>query len=30
MHVIQVSRISKRFGETQAVADVSFVDEPSV
>ncbi len=28
MHAIQVSRISKRFGETQAVADVSFAVEP--
>lgn len=28
MHAIQVSRISKRFGETQAVADVSFTVEP--
>jgi ABC-2 type transport system ATP-binding protein len=28
MHPIQVSRISKRFGETQAVADVSFTVEP--
>jgi ABC-2 type transport system ATP-binding protein len=27
MHAIEVSRISKRFGETQAVADVSFAVE---
>jgi ABC-2 type transport system ATP-binding protein len=27
MHAIEVSRISKRFGETQAVADVSFTVE---
>ncbi len=28
MHAIEVSRISKRFGATQAVADVSFAVEP--
>jgi ABC-2 type transport system ATP-binding protein len=28
MHTVEVSHLSKRFGDTQAVADVSFVVEP--
>jgi ABC-2 type transport system ATP-binding protein len=28
MHTVQVDRLAKRFGETQAVADVSFAVEP--